>query len=43
MVEQRVWLERFRALGWHALAAYGAEDAVRQLRALGYALGEVGG
>lgn len=41
--EQKWWLERLKARGRHALVAYGAEDAVRQLRALGYALGEVGG
>lgn len=40
---QRRIMERFKGLGWHALVAYGAEDAVSQLRALGYALGEVGG
>lgn len=40
--DQVRWLERFKALGWHALVAYGAEDAVEQLRAIGYPLGEVG-
>lgn len=40
-VVQRRTLERFAALGWHALVAYGAEGAVEQLRAIGYPLGEV--
>ena len=39
--EQRRYLERFEAAGWHALVAYGADDAIEQLRGLGYPL-EVG-
>ena len=36
--EQREWLEALRALGWATVVAYGYEDAIAQLRALGYAL-----
>lgn len=35
--EQQWWLAAFEAFGWHALVAYGAADAVGQLRSLGYA------
>lgn len=34
--EQRDWLDRLSALGWHTLVAYGAADAIDQLKALGY-------
>lgn len=34
--DQVVWLERFKTAGWAAVVAYGAEDAERQLEALGY-------
>lgn len=37
--EQRIWLERYEAIGWHALAAYGAADALGQLVGLGYPVG----
>lgn len=34
--EQREWLEALAALGWGTVVAYGYEDALRQLGALGY-------
>lgn len=33
---QQAWLARLAALGWAALVAYTAEEAIEQLRALGY-------
>ena len=33
---QREWLDSLRAIGWAAIVAYGLDDAVAQLRALGY-------
>lgn len=36
--EQREWLMALAACGWATVVAYGADDAVAQLRALGYAL-----
>lgn len=36
--EQREWLDRLGRLGWATVVAYGYEDAVAQLRALGYGL-----
>lgn len=34
--EQREWLSRLSGLGWATLVAYGYEDALAQLKALGY-------
>lgn len=36
--EQREWLSALGALGWVTIVAWGAADAERQLRGLGYAL-----
>lgn len=36
--EQRVWLEQLASLGWAVIVAYGYEDALGQLRTLGYRL-----
>ena len=36
--EQRSWLSALSGLGWATVVAYGYEDAVGQLRALGYDL-----
>lgn len=36
--EQRVWLAALAALGWATVVAYGCDDAVEQLRLLGYRL-----
>ncbi len=36
--EQREWLERLHACGWATVVAYGCDDAVAQLRMLGYVL-----
>lgn len=36
--EQREWLTALGAIGWVTIVAWGAADAERQLRALGYAL-----
>jgi hypothetical protein len=33
---QRYWAELFPAKGWHHVLAFGADDAIRQLKALGY-------
>ena len=35
-VEQREWLVFLRSLGWDALVGYGALDALRKIKALGY-------
>lgn len=34
--EQEEWLRRFDALGWATVVAYGADDALEQLEALGF-------
>lgn len=34
--DQRLWLDRLERLGWATFVAYGADDALRQLRSLGY-------
>lgn len=36
--EQRGWLEALGRLGWATVVAYGWEDAIEQLRGLGYAV-----
>lgn len=36
--EQREWLSALSGLGWATVVAYGHEDAVGQLRALGHVL-----
>ena len=36
--EQRVWLEQLAGLGWAVIVAYGYEDAIGQLKTLGYRL-----
>jgi len=41
--DQIAWLDRFRAVGFVPVVAYGWKDAVRQLRGLGYLLPDVGG
>ena len=37
---QKQWLGALEAAGWNAIVGYGARDAVRKLRALGYLGGE---
>jgi len=34
--EQRTWLEQLARLGWAVVVAYGYEDALVQLKSLGY-------
>lgn len=34
--EQRTWLSALAAVGWATVVAYGYEDALMQLRSLGY-------
>lgn len=34
--EQRVWLEQLAGLGWAVIVAYGYEDAITQLKTIGY-------
>ena len=35
---QREWLDRLKGLGWATVVGYGAKDAIKKLRELGYVL-----
>ena len=41
--DQQAWLDQLEALGWSAIVARGVDDAVRQLREMGYGQKNLGG